>query len=359
MPATRRGRLADGREVPSYVDEQAVDPARCTETFAELAVELETPRWTGHTVRAAHRKGAGRTAQARPAPLRGGGELELGIDGPEDVVLRLAGAAADRLELRRLRPRPQRRPVPGRVPFSVSGERCRGVVAPPGSRDVPQFTEYAPPGRAVVTRKANCKSGRVHARRAKLGGDIQIGRVELINRLNANPECSICCRKSSTHVAHTRLSGRGGRRRRSKQNRIGASASAWHPANAAVDQHLEVSSPTASTGKDRQTSARRREEVAPWLDTTIASVRRPHNRQFQYENSLDHKRTVPELADPRHRPSPRSVLCVDLLESSNRPVVSGRNPIATCGSSSRRRRSRAASAASGVPAARSGSPREA
>jgi glucose-6-phosphate 1-dehydrogenase len=33
--------------VPGYVDEDGVDPARGTETYAELLLELDTPRWTG------------------------------------------------------------------------------------------------------------------------------------------------------------------------------------------------------------------------------------------------------------------------------------------------------------------------
>ena len=40
------GTLADGREVPSYADAEGVDPARCTETFAEIVLELDSPRWT-------------------------------------------------------------------------------------------------------------------------------------------------------------------------------------------------------------------------------------------------------------------------------------------------------------------------
>lgn len=46
------GRLADdadggGREVPSYADEDGVDPSRATETFAEVELEIDTPRWAG------------------------------------------------------------------------------------------------------------------------------------------------------------------------------------------------------------------------------------------------------------------------------------------------------------------------
>jgi glucose-6-phosphate 1-dehydrogenase len=36
-----------GRKVPSYVDEPGVDPARGTETFAELTVTVENWRWSG------------------------------------------------------------------------------------------------------------------------------------------------------------------------------------------------------------------------------------------------------------------------------------------------------------------------
>lgn len=47
------GRLADdgadggGRTVPDYADEDGVDPARDTETFAEVVLQLDTPRWLG------------------------------------------------------------------------------------------------------------------------------------------------------------------------------------------------------------------------------------------------------------------------------------------------------------------------
>ena len=36
-----------GRAVPSYVDEEGVDGARGTETFAELDLEVRAPRWSG------------------------------------------------------------------------------------------------------------------------------------------------------------------------------------------------------------------------------------------------------------------------------------------------------------------------
>jgi glucose-6-phosphate 1-dehydrogenase len=86
--------------VPAYADEEGVDGDRCTETFAEVALALETPRWSG--TRFVLRAGKALAARRKLVLMRfrGGGELELGVDGPEDVVLRLAGAAEDPLELR-------------------------------------------------------------------------------------------------------------------------------------------------------------------------------------------------------------------------------------------------------------------
>ncbi len=41
----------DGREVPSYVDEEGVDGSRGTETFAELVLAVDTWRWAGVPLR--------------------------------------------------------------------------------------------------------------------------------------------------------------------------------------------------------------------------------------------------------------------------------------------------------------------
>ncbi|GAA1660513.1 glucose-6-phosphate 1-dehydrogenase [Citricoccus zhacaiensis] len=50
-PAVVRGRYTagtvDGRAMPSYVDEDGVDPARETETFAQVVVEVDSWRWNG------------------------------------------------------------------------------------------------------------------------------------------------------------------------------------------------------------------------------------------------------------------------------------------------------------------------
>jgi len=51
VAASRRARYTageiDGRKIPSYVDEPGVDPARGTETFAAVKLEVNTWRWAG------------------------------------------------------------------------------------------------------------------------------------------------------------------------------------------------------------------------------------------------------------------------------------------------------------------------
>ncbi|MBK8446082.1 MAG: glucose-6-phosphate dehydrogenase [Micropruina sp.] len=55
VQASRRARYTagriDGRDVPDYVDEPGVDPARCTETLAEVTVEIHSARWHGVPIR--------------------------------------------------------------------------------------------------------------------------------------------------------------------------------------------------------------------------------------------------------------------------------------------------------------------
>jgi glucose-6-phosphate 1-dehydrogenase len=94
------GGAAD-RAVPAYVEEDGVDPARGTETFAELLLELDTPRWTDTCFRLRAGKALARRRKEvilhlRPRDGRSlGDELRIGIDGPEDIALRLTGASAD------------------------------------------------------------------------------------------------------------------------------------------------------------------------------------------------------------------------------------------------------------------------
>jgi glucose-6-phosphate 1-dehydrogenase len=151
------GTLPDGRSVPAYADEDGVDPRRCTETFAEVALKVDVPRWSGTLFVLRAGKALARRRKLVLLHFRGGGELELGIDGPEEVALGLAVGSGDPIRLRASAPE-------GGLPayahvfldvldetstLSVSGaeaEQAWRVVAPVlaawGSGDVP-IGEYA------------------------------------------------------------------------------------------------------------------------------------------------------------------------------------------------------------------------
>jgi glucose-6-phosphate 1-dehydrogenase len=100
---TRRARYGAGhigdRAVPAYVDEEGVDPDRGTETFAEVVLRLDTSRWRG--TRFVLRAGKALRARRKEAVVRfrptqpdgAPGHLCIGIDGPRDVAVRLAGVA--------------------------------------------------------------------------------------------------------------------------------------------------------------------------------------------------------------------------------------------------------------------------
>jgi len=97
------GRPADSggavsRQVPDYIAEEGVDPARHTETFAEVVLTVEDERWAGTRFRlragkalAARRKGI--LVLFRPPgpghPQGHGERLWIGVDGPNDLSLTL------------------------------------------------------------------------------------------------------------------------------------------------------------------------------------------------------------------------------------------------------------------------------
>jgi glucose-6-phosphate 1-dehydrogenase len=96
---SRRARYAAGRigdrRVPAYAEEDGVDPERGTETFAEVVLTIDTPRWrdTRFVLRAG--KAIGTQRKEAVVRFRGatGDTLRIGIDGPCDLTLRLSGAA--------------------------------------------------------------------------------------------------------------------------------------------------------------------------------------------------------------------------------------------------------------------------
>ena len=94
------GRIGD-REIPAYVDEPGVDPARQTETFAEVTLKLDNWRWSGTTfrIRAAKAIGGGRrevavhfreVPQLPAAAHREANVLRFGLE-PEGLHLELTG----------------------------------------------------------------------------------------------------------------------------------------------------------------------------------------------------------------------------------------------------------------------------
>lgn len=121
--ASRRARYTagtiDGRKLPAYTDEPGVDPARDTETLAELTVEIDNWRWAGVpiTLRSGKALGSkrreilvtfkparhiprGLTGHKEPTMLRimlapDAMSLELNINGPDDphVIERVALSA--------------------------------------------------------------------------------------------------------------------------------------------------------------------------------------------------------------------------------------------------------------------------
>jgi glucose-6-phosphate 1-dehydrogenase len=104
---TRRGQYTagriGGREVPAYTDEDGVDPAHRTETFAEIELRLDNWRWpdtvfrlrTGKALRRDRKEVAVRFRRVPHLPFAHRGDeapnlLRFGLD-PENVSLELTG----------------------------------------------------------------------------------------------------------------------------------------------------------------------------------------------------------------------------------------------------------------------------
>jgi glucose-6-phosphate 1-dehydrogenase len=107
---TRRARYTAGRigerEIPAYTDEEGVDPARRTETFAEIELELDSWRWSGTAFRLRSGKALGRDRMevairfrsVPHLPFGHGWEAEpnllrFGLE-PESVNLHLTGTGS-------------------------------------------------------------------------------------------------------------------------------------------------------------------------------------------------------------------------------------------------------------------------
>jgi glucose-6-phosphate 1-dehydrogenase len=104
---TRRARytsgLIDGVAVPAYVDEDGVDPAHHTETFAEMELRLDNWRWHGTMFRLRTGKALGQNRKEVAVHFRPVPHLPRGVQGdpqpnvlrfglePEGLVLELSG----------------------------------------------------------------------------------------------------------------------------------------------------------------------------------------------------------------------------------------------------------------------------
>ncbi len=108
--STRRARYSAGRigdrVVPAYVDEEGVDPAHQTETFAEVELELDNWRWPGTIFRLRAAKAVGRDRKEVAVRFRDVPHLPMpasvepnvirfGLD-PESIGLDLFGVGRQR-----------------------------------------------------------------------------------------------------------------------------------------------------------------------------------------------------------------------------------------------------------------------
>ena len=97
-----------GEPLPGYTDEDGVDPARSTETYAEVVLEVNNWRWQDTLFRLRAGKALAERRKEvvihfRPVPVSpfdevgqgvAANELVIGIDGPYDLRLRLTGMVA-------------------------------------------------------------------------------------------------------------------------------------------------------------------------------------------------------------------------------------------------------------------------
>ncbi len=84
---SRRARYTAGRlgelDVPSYVDEKGIDPARMTETMAEVTLAVDTWRWTGVPFRIRTGKAIATPRKQAVITFRGAPRLPHGFSGGE------------------------------------------------------------------------------------------------------------------------------------------------------------------------------------------------------------------------------------------------------------------------------------
>ncbi|PWD51272.1 glucose-6-phosphate dehydrogenase [Serinibacter arcticus] len=102
--ASRRARytagVTDDRRVPSYVDEDGVDPSRETETLAQITVEVATSRWAGVPITLRSGKALGTTHKHVVITFADVRHLPSGLTGTDPKDRLVIGLNPDTMELR-------------------------------------------------------------------------------------------------------------------------------------------------------------------------------------------------------------------------------------------------------------------
>ncbi|WRH26475.1 glucose-6-phosphate dehydrogenase [Arthrobacter sp. JZ12] len=101
--STRRARYTEGtiegRSVPNYVDEAGVDPARGTETLAEIVVSIQNERWAGVPFRLRSGKALGETRKEAVITFKPVNHLPDGFTGVDSPTRLRIGFGPDTLQL--------------------------------------------------------------------------------------------------------------------------------------------------------------------------------------------------------------------------------------------------------------------
>jgi glucose-6-phosphate 1-dehydrogenase len=105
VASSRRARYTageiDGRSLPSYVDEEGVDPARMTETLAEVVLAVDTWRWAGVPFRLRSGKALGASRKEIVVTFRRPPWVPTGLRGEDEPNRLRLGMTSDteRMEL--------------------------------------------------------------------------------------------------------------------------------------------------------------------------------------------------------------------------------------------------------------------
>jgi glucose-6-phosphate 1-dehydrogenase len=94
------GAPGPGRDVPSYVDEDGVDPSRGTETLAQVTLEVANSRWAGVPITLRSGKALGVTQKHVVLTFADVRHLPSGLTGPDPKDRLVIGLNPDTMELR-------------------------------------------------------------------------------------------------------------------------------------------------------------------------------------------------------------------------------------------------------------------